>query len=158
MFETFVLDDDGSFDPGPSPGEGEALAPDFWAEAAEAASRELRDWVETFVADYELWAEIPPCWAEHPAMRLELATLYAEFLAVRLARSGGIPAWAAAAASFAENRRRALEGLAHSPAARCAAKGEHRPARTWDREASLEQRRRARRAAKAEPDELGVFG
>ena len=155
MADTFVLDDGGSFDPGPS--WGGALAPDFWTDAAESASKELCDWVEGFVTDYELWAEIPPCWAEHSAMRLELATLYAEFLAVGLARSDGIPAWAAAAASFAENRRRALEGLARSPAATCAAKGEHRPPITWDREASLEARRRHRRKARTGPDDLGIF-
>jgi len=125
--------------------EAEALAPDLWAEARAGATAELASFVERLVEDYELWAEIPPCWAEHAAMRLELGTLYAGFQAVGLARAEGIPAWAAAAATFDENRRRALEDLARSPGGRCAARGHHRPPLTWDRASSLERRRQLRR-------------
>ena len=108
----------------------------------------LRAWVEWYVRNYEAWDSIPPCWAEHPAMVNELQAAMELRLALDVETAGDVAAASRARAEWHDYRGRAMERLGHSPGAVCAQRREHREPVTWDREASAERRREARRSAR----------
>jgi hypothetical protein len=108
---------------------------------------QLAVWVAKLVADFELYDRIPACWAAHPAMIAELTVCW---LLQCFIESDGVDDPIAAAprrAEWHEFLGRTLDRLSFTPGAQCARRGEHRPARSWDRHASALARQRSRQQA-----------
>ena len=104
----------------------------------------MAGWVTRLVADFELWERIPACWAQHPAMTAELRVCQ---LLERFIAADGVDDPVAATprrAEWIEYLGRCLDRLALTPGHHCAGRGEHRPARSWDRHATALARQQHR--------------
>lgn len=123
-------------------------APATEAGQSERASA-LESWVAWYVETYEAWEQVPACWASHPAMVGELEAAMDLRLGIDTQTAGDVLAAGRGRADWHDYRGRMMERLAATPGAACAQRGEHREPRSWDREASSERRRQARRAERA---------
>lgn len=121
-----------------------------WADAAQSERASVfESWVAWYVETYEAWEQVPACWASHPAMVGELEAAMDLRLGIDTQTAGDVLAAGRGRADWHDYRGRMMERLAATPGAVCAQRGEHREPRSWDREASSERRRQARRAERA---------
>ena len=118
------------------------------ADVRRSAAAELATWAPWLVEQYELWARIPPCWAEHPSVVAELTVLHDYREAVDATDAAPLSA-AQLQAAWHDYFGRTLDRIKATPAADCAISGVHRSPRTWDKELSGDRRRAERQAARA---------
>jgi hypothetical protein len=111
----------------------------------ELSERELGAWVARLVGDFELWQTIPACWDQHPGMinELRVCLLLERFINHEDADDPMI--LMPRRAEWHDYLARVVERLSQSPGGECARRGEHRPARGWDRHATALARQAARR-------------
>jgi hypothetical protein len=112
----------------------------------ELSERELAAWVARLLGDFELWQTIPACWNQHPAMINELRVCLLLERFIDHEDPDDPMTLMPRRAEWHDYLARVIERLSQSPGAECARRGEHRPARGWDRHAAALARQAARQA------------